>query len=125
MIHIPDRNRSEWKDLLKGKTNIKINSFVFQMKLTRLREDLINQTVTIDKAISELFELFEKYDNSDELSKDIKRIFSNHKQIESSIPQTKDNAFREQQSKDVLKIDQELQSLKQKLAQKKRKCKKH
>jgi hypothetical protein len=115
MIQIPDRNREEWQNLLTGKNNIKINSFVFKIKLIRFRERLADQTITVERAIDELIKLLKEYNDSDVLSKDIKNIFGEHKAVNNSAKQIDKNKDQKSADEVLKKMDREIISLRQQL----------
>jgi myosin heavy subunit len=123
MNYIPDKNRNEWHNLLLGKINVKINSFVFKMRLDSLKKQINEGAVSIDKAIDEIYDLCIKYNKSDELSKDVKRIFSNktisdNKQAEDNdiltkkLIQPKEKEFVDEELK---KMQDEIQALQKKI----------
>jgi len=72
---VPDINRLEWQELIKGKIQLKIESFSLQMKISSLNRNFKNGIIKIDRAVKELHDLCEKYEKI--YTNDLNRIFKN------------------------------------------------
>jgi len=61
MENIPSKDRPEWKNLLNPNSNIELNNFVLQMKITQAKKDIKKGKKTIDSAVDEIYSLCQKY----------------------------------------------------------------
>jgi hypothetical protein len=72
---IPDVNKKEWQEIIKGKINIKLSSFSLQMKINALSKQYKNGLINLDFAIKELHEMCKKYERI--YMNDLNKIFNN------------------------------------------------
>jgi len=75
MENIPSKDRPEWKNLLSAESNIELNNFVLQMKITQAKKDIKKGKKSIDKAIDEIYSLCLKYALA--VKQDINMVFNN------------------------------------------------
>jgi hypothetical protein len=75
MENIPSKDRPEWKNLLNPNSNIELNNFVLQMKITQAKKDIKKGKKTIDSAIDEIYNLCQKYALA--VKQDMETIFNN------------------------------------------------
>ena len=61
MENIPPKDRPEWKNILNPESNIELNNFVLQMKITQAKKDIKKGKKTIDNAVDEIYSLCQKY----------------------------------------------------------------
>lgn len=70
---IPNIRRHEWKDLLSGTINPKLNSLSLKLKLNNLRMGVRTKKMTVDEAVQEIHSYCAS--NTKMYSKDLKTIF--------------------------------------------------
>lgn len=75
MIHIPPKERKEWRDLLTGQINVPLKNFFFQMKITQAKKQVKKAKVTVDDAVDEIYELCVKFSKAKYMDVDIQNIF--------------------------------------------------
>jgi len=75
MENIPSKDRPEWKNLLNPNSNIELNNFVLQMKITQAKKDIKKGKKTIDSAIDEIYNLCQKYALA--VKQDMEMVFNN------------------------------------------------
>lgn len=73
---VPEKNRPEWKDLVKGDCPYTFANFVFQLKLNRTIADTNEGRISVDRAVEELYELCVKYEKA--VKPDLDKIFNSH-----------------------------------------------
>ncbi len=71
---LPEKDRPEWRSLIKGKIDHNCSSFSLQMKINSLQRIYKMGLMKIDEAVDDLYSLCEKYENL--YSDDIKQIFN-------------------------------------------------
>ncbi len=71
---LPEKNRPEWKLLVKGDKDYPLRNFVLQMKVAQTAKDIKTGKVTIDKAVDEIYSLCKKYEKA--VHKDVETIFN-------------------------------------------------
>ncbi len=75
MEKIPSKDRPEWKELLNPNSNVSVNNFVLQMKITQAKKDIKKGKKTIDSAIDEIHSLCQKYALA--VKQDMEIVFNN------------------------------------------------
>ncbi len=70
---IPEKTRPEWAKIITGEIEHKYENYVFQTKIHQLRKDVKAEKVSIDDAVSDLYELCLKYAAS--VKSDLLQIF--------------------------------------------------
>ncbi len=75
MRKIPDVTRQEWRDLLTGKIDVKLDNFVLQMQVDQTRRAIKNSKITLEEGVKKIHALCEKYPLA--VQSDIKKIFKN------------------------------------------------
>ncbi len=75
MIHIPPKERKEWRDLLTGQINVPLKNFFFQMKITQAKKQVEKAKVTVEDAVDEIYELCVKFSKAKYMDVDIQNIF--------------------------------------------------
>ncbi len=76
MFIIPDKNRSEWKELLSGQRKISCHNVFLQMKINQIKNLLEASHVTMDEALDEFYTLCTQFIDAPGVEDDIKRIFN-------------------------------------------------
>lgn len=72
---IPDINRHEWQDLVKGNIKVKFSSFSLQMKVSSLSRNYKLGLINLQTAVKDLYEMCIKYEKI--YTKDLEKIFKN------------------------------------------------
>jgi hypothetical protein len=70
---IPEKDRPEWRMLVRGEKSYPLTNFVLQMKVTKAVADLRKNQVSLDKVIDEIYALCQKYEKA--VAQDMKTIF--------------------------------------------------
>jgi hypothetical protein len=82
---IPEKNRKEWEELVTGKIDFPIKSFYFKMKVKQARK-LIKQDVnSINKVVSDLYELCKNHIKDNQIHEDLSKIFGTDSQKNKTI----------------------------------------
>lgn len=71
---IPDVQREEWRNLIKGKLPVKVSSFSLQMKLDSLIKAYQHGVVGMDEAVKDLHAMCTKYEKI--YKNDLDKIFN-------------------------------------------------
>lgn len=71
---IPNKSRKEWKELVTGRSPHNFANYVFQLKVNQAVQDIQNGTISVEEAVSELYELCEKYEKA--VKPDLEKIFN-------------------------------------------------
>ena len=74
MSFIPDKERQEWRDLLTGQINVKLQNFVLQMQVDQTKRAIQNSKMTIEEGIDKTHALCKKYAMA--VKSDIKTLFN-------------------------------------------------
>lgn len=72
---VPDVNKPEWQELIRGKLSPQLTSFSLQMKINTLKQQYKLGLVKIDKAVADLRDLCVKYERI--YTEDLNKIFNN------------------------------------------------
>ncbi len=72
---VPEINRKEWQDLIKGDIKYNIESFSLQMKISSLNRNLKNGFISMNQAVKELHDLCIKFERI--YKNDLDKIFKN------------------------------------------------
>jgi hypothetical protein len=77
-MELPDLKSAVWKNVVTGKIPLNSNFLAAKMLISRVQTDVKNDPSpkNIDKAIGELYELFNKYKDLPTLSDDIQKLNS-------------------------------------------------
>lgn len=73
---LPDKQRPEWRLLVKGEKDFPLTNFVLQLKVSQTASDIKKGKLTVEKAVDEIYDLCEKYKHA--VVKDMKVIFSSN-----------------------------------------------
>ncbi|PLX25000.1 MAG: hypothetical protein C0599_01370 [Salinivirgaceae bacterium] len=73
---LPDKQRPEWRLLVKGEKEYELSNFVLQLKVSQTATDIKKGKLSVEKAVDEIYELCEKYKHA--VVKDMKVIFSSN-----------------------------------------------
>ncbi len=71
---IPEINRPEWAELVKGKKKPEISSFSLQMKINSLNRNYKNGLLSLNEAINDLHNMCIKYEKI--YQEDLQKIFN-------------------------------------------------
>lgn len=70
---IPPRHRPEWRDIVTLRTNHTFKNFVLQMKSSEYSRKIAADSISVQKAADEMYELCLKYSYA--VAEDMKAIF--------------------------------------------------
>jgi ribosome maturation protein Sdo1 len=70
---IPDKQRPEWRDLVKGDLYCNFNNYVLQLKVNQISKEVNNGKIEIEDAVDQIFGLCKKYEKA--VQTDMKKIF--------------------------------------------------
>jgi poly(A) polymerase Pap1 len=73
---LPDKQRPEWRLLVKGEKEYPLTNFVLQLKVNQTAIDIKKGKLSVEKAVDEIYNLCEKYKHA--VVKDMKVIFSSN-----------------------------------------------
>jgi hypothetical protein len=73
---LPDKQRPEWRMLVKGEKEYPLTNFVLQLKVSQTATDIKKGKLSVEKAVDEIYELCQKYKHA--VVKDMKVIFSSN-----------------------------------------------
>ena len=74
MDTIPEKTRKEWRDLLTGQINVKLENFVLQMKIDQTKRAIQNSKIDIEEGANRIYDICVKYSLA--VRKDMETIFN-------------------------------------------------
>jgi hypothetical protein len=60
-VTIPPKDRQEWKQIVIGEIDHKYRNYVLQMKAHQANKDVASNKLSVDEAVSELYDICDKY----------------------------------------------------------------
>lgn len=72
---IPDPEREEWRQLVKGQIEHEFQNYVLQMKIHQANKQIAGGKKTVEEAVQEIYDLCAKYSKA--VQPDFQAIFKN------------------------------------------------
>ncbi len=61
MNNVPGKERKEWRELLTGQLEFKLDNFVLQMQIDQTRRAIDSSRMTLEEGVDKIHALCEKY----------------------------------------------------------------
>ena len=74
MGNIPDKTRPEWRKLLMGEIEVKLDNFVLQMQVDQTKRAILGSKITLEEGVDKIYSLCVKYSLA--VKNDMNKIFN-------------------------------------------------
>jgi len=76
-MHIPEKSKNEWRELLTGNSDIEIKNFFLRMKLTQAKKLLKKGEISLEDAIDQIHNLCINNEDVKHIKEDMNEILNN------------------------------------------------